>query len=406
MERANTRVLVVDDEEGIRDLFKVLLEEQGYLCHVASCGDEALEVMSKEPVELAVVDIMMPGMSGLSLYQHIKQVYPHVTVVFVTAVDDLSIAVNHVKDGARDYVVKPVTSERLCRVVEEVLAKRRVALEEARHRKLLEERASRQAEQLEARVRELSSLSRVYQAELSTNTAPEEDSSLERLQVLSDQRLQRSMLAIQETDRKRISEYLHGHVQSKLLALQHRLGHYQEVVVHDPDGAAVMLEDIRAELRSVQDKDIRQASHDLYPSVVKIGLVPALRSLTDRFRGVLDVELSVERDLQTEERRNWNLFPEEFKIGVYRIVEEALDNIIKHAGASTASFFGLLAMKDYAHALGGVCQIESIPGIETRIRATLPVPPAAYTSPGGAGALIPRSLARDEVAQLSMQETR
>ena len=72
----------------------------------------------------------------------------------------------------------------------------------------------------------------------------------------------------------------------------------------------------------------------------------------------------------------------------------------------TASFFGLLAMKDYAHALGGVCQIESIPGIETRIRATLPVPPAAYTSPGGAGALIPRSLARDEVAQLSMQETR
>ena len=198
MERANTRVLVVDDKEGIRDLFKVLLEEQGYLCHVASCGDEALEVMSKEPVELAVVDIMMPGMSGLSLYQHIKQVYPHVTVVFVTAVDYLSIAVNHVKDGAHDYVVKPVTSERLCRVVEEALAQRRVAPEEARHRKLLEERASRQAEQLEARVRELSSLSRVYQAELSTNTAPEEDSSLERLQVLSDQRLQRSMLAIQE----------------------------------------------------------------------------------------------------------------------------------------------------------------------------------------------------------------
>ena len=98
-----------------------------------------------------------------------------------------------------------------------------------------------------------------------------------------------------------------------------------------------MLEDIRAELRSVQDKDIRQASHDLYPSVVKIGLVPALRSLTDRFRGVLDVELSVERDLQTEERRNWNLFPEEFKVGAYRIVEEALDNIIKHAGASSAT---------------------------------------------------------------------
>ena len=138
---------------------------------------------------------------------------------------------------------------------------------------------------------------------------------------------------------------------------------------------------------SVQEQDIRKASHDLYPSIVKVGLVPSVRSLCERFRSVLPVELYIEPAIEAAEENNWRTFPEELKIGIYRMVEEAMDNVIKHARAEVASVelyremgghicldvaddgrgfetgksssvLGLLAMNDYAEALGGRCRIR------------------------------------------------
>ena len=145
-------------------------------------------------------------------------------------------------------------------------------------------------------------------------------------------------MPVRELVKKRISEYLHGHVQSKLLVLQYRLGQCQELVETDPRGAAIFLEEIKAGLRSVQEEDIRRASHDLYPSIVKLGLGlgPALRSLAERFRNAVPIELSVDDKI-------WSSWPEEFRVGVYRIVEEALDNVVKHASARTAQ--GLVTMQ-------------------------------------------------------------
>ena len=75
------------------------------------------------------------------------------------------------------------------------------------------------------------------------------------------------MLILHESLRKRISQYLHGQVRSKMLALQHRLGQCQELVYHDPEKASRMVEEIRAALQSIQEDDIRLASHELYPSI-------------------------------------------------------------------------------------------------------------------------------------------
>ena len=111
-------ILVVDDEPGIRDLLKDNLEEQGYVCHTAPDGDAALNVLAEQTVQLALVDIMMPGMTGLSLFERVRERYPDLAVIFVTAWDDLNIAVQNLKNGAYDYVVKPVTRKRLQQAVE------------------------------------------------------------------------------------------------------------------------------------------------------------------------------------------------------------------------------------------------------------------------------------------------
>ena len=124
MQEAKTHVLVIDDEPDIRELFSESLEEEGYVCFAAASGNEALQVLDAQGVDVAVVDIIMPGMSGLTLFEHIKDRHPYVAVIFVTAMDDVDIAVRNLKDGAYDYVLKPVTLRRLKEAVREVLDRR------------------------------------------------------------------------------------------------------------------------------------------------------------------------------------------------------------------------------------------------------------------------------------------
>ena len=170
----------------------------------------------------------------------------------------------------------------------------------------------------------------------------------------------------------------------------------------DPEGASDVLAEVRAELRVVQEDDIRRASHELYPYVVNRGLVFAVRSVVDRFAEAIPIEFYVSDELRRREEDDRNRFPEEFRVGVYRIVEEALGNVVKHAQARTArvelryqgdeliyldvvddglgfetgkavSAFGFLAMTDYAQGLRGECRIESSPGRGTIVHTTLPV---------------------------------
>ena len=200
-------VLIVDDEEGIRELMSDNLSELGYTCHTASCGDDALALLSKQEVQVALLDVMMPGMTGLSLFQHLQERFPNIAVVFVTAVDDLSLAVEHLKSGAYDYVVKPVTRRRLHQVVGDALARREAGLEQQRLRALIEEQADRNARDLEAKARELSTLNRVFQEELNRKYTGE-GSALESETESETTHGRRATLSLHEALKKRVSEYL------------------------------------------------------------------------------------------------------------------------------------------------------------------------------------------------------
>ena len=78
MRRSETKILVVDDEQQVRDLFCESLGEAGQTCFSAAGGKEALGILAKEDIDLVIIDIIMPGMSGLSLFEHIKDRHPDV----------------------------------------------------------------------------------------------------------------------------------------------------------------------------------------------------------------------------------------------------------------------------------------------------------------------------------------
>ena len=172
MDDRPAQILIVDDEEELRNLLKEHLEDHGYTCFTAPNGQVGLDVLAQEMVDLAVVDIMMPGMTGLSFFQRMKETHPDVAVIFVTAVDDLSLAVEHLKTGASDYLVKPVPLKRFKRAVQQALARRATQLAELHQRMTLEEQVVRQAEGLEARSREVGALNRLLQASLTEDPGP------------------------------------------------------------------------------------------------------------------------------------------------------------------------------------------------------------------------------------------
>ena len=158
----NHQILVVDDDRGLRDLHQENLEEAGFICYTASNGEAALEILAREAIDLAVIDIVIPGMSGLELFQRMKEQYPWVAVLFLSAVDQMDVAVSHVKGGAFDYLVKPVDKARLIGSVDEALEKQSEYLEMSGHQRHLEELLVHQSKALENKIREVRALNRMF----------------------------------------------------------------------------------------------------------------------------------------------------------------------------------------------------------------------------------------------------
>ena len=172
----NQQILIVDDESGLRDLHQENLEDAGFICFTAGNGPEALDILAVEVIDLAVIDIIMPGMSGLELFELMKERYPWVAVLFVTAVDQMDVAVSRVKGGASDYLVKPVSRLKLIGAVTEALEKKAEFLEASGHHQHLEELLVHQSKALANKVREVRALNRMF-SELRGGTPLPEDAS-------------------------------------------------------------------------------------------------------------------------------------------------------------------------------------------------------------------------------------
>src|SRR3972149_12241485 len=99
-------ILVVDDELSVLESFRMILKEN-YRILTATDGAKALETLRNECVNVVILDIMLPGMSGLEVLHKIKKAYKGVEVIMVTAVKALKTAIEAMKLGASDYIIKP-----------------------------------------------------------------------------------------------------------------------------------------------------------------------------------------------------------------------------------------------------------------------------------------------------------
>lgn len=101
------RLLVIDDEEEIRKLLSRFFTDRNYEVVAAASGEKGLEVIDTLPIDAVLLDISMPGMSGLEVLREIRSRKPELPVIMVTAESDRDVAASAVKDGAFDYLVKP-----------------------------------------------------------------------------------------------------------------------------------------------------------------------------------------------------------------------------------------------------------------------------------------------------------
>lgn len=106
-------VLIVDDDEGVCDFLAEQLAAEGYACKVASNAEEAVAKLNISSFDIVLLDIKLPGMSGIDLLKKSKKCYQKTTVIMISAVNNIDTAVEAMQLGASDYIVKPFTFDKL-----------------------------------------------------------------------------------------------------------------------------------------------------------------------------------------------------------------------------------------------------------------------------------------------------
>jgi len=143
------RILVVDDEEAIREIVCSMLTNAGHQTRQASSGLKALEILnSGAEFELILSDLMMAEMDGIGLLERVKESYPDLPVIMVTAVHDISVALAAIRNGAYDYLLKPFEREQMLAMVKRALEHRRLRLENRAYQSNLESLVAARTEQL------------------------------------------------------------------------------------------------------------------------------------------------------------------------------------------------------------------------------------------------------------------
>ena len=212
----------------------------------------------------------------------------------------------------------------------------------------------------------------------------------------------RRIVGAQESVRREIAGHLHGRVQARMLVLRTQLYRMMRRTPEAAPEAAEQLNAIIGQLDDLVQNDITALSRRLYPSILRRGMVPALQSLADQFEPSFAVRLEIGDEFARFEASDREAVSETVKLAAYRVAEDALTNVLKHAEASMARIqfdlvdgdtlrltveddgkgfevegsgrgLGIEAMQDYASAVGGSCTIWSAPGRGTTVTAQLPL---------------------------------
>jgi DNA-binding NtrC family response regulator len=134
------RILIVDDEEVLRDVLDTVLRREGFDVVLAASGEEALSVLDAEEVDLAILDVMLPGISGIDTLRAIRIANPDLPVIVITAFSSIDGAIEAMKHGAFHYIPKPFKNEEVILTVNKALEQRRLSSENERLKNELSEK--------------------------------------------------------------------------------------------------------------------------------------------------------------------------------------------------------------------------------------------------------------------------
>ena len=112
------KIMVVDDEQNIRDIISEFLSETGYTVSIAVDGIDALEKVQYEQFDLYIIDVYMPRMDGLELLIKLKELQPLAVVIVTTGFSSIDVAIKAIRNGAYHYLTKPIQADELLKVVE------------------------------------------------------------------------------------------------------------------------------------------------------------------------------------------------------------------------------------------------------------------------------------------------
>jgi putative nucleotidyltransferase with HDIG domain len=153
--RRPARILVVDDEAHVRSMIGATLERQGYDVQMAACGREAFETLERNAFDLVLTDIVMQDGNGIALLERIHAQQPNLPVVMVTAIHDISVAIDSMRRGAYDYLLKPFEREHLVNTVQRALEHRQALQESHNYQQNLEQVVRARTEMLRQAMEDL-----------------------------------------------------------------------------------------------------------------------------------------------------------------------------------------------------------------------------------------------------------
>lgn len=370
-------VLLVEDNLGDARLMFESMEEalpgQFKLNHVRRLS-ETLEYLWEKTCNVVLLDLGLPDSHGLETLVLVRAQAPDVPIVVLTGFQDEEMGEQALQSGAQDYLVKgQVDSKLLGRSMRYAIARKEAELA-------------------------------VIQGGLALARADELQRSRQRL------------IAFHEQVRRSVAKQLQDGVQKDLRVAVGRLRELLEAAPSARDTTLVVTEVIDS-LNLTSEQRVGALSQGLYPLTLGQGLgwtFQSFRSFGDHLAAAPEIEIEIDTELQRQERANPNLFPETVGLALYRIAEEALANVARHAKARKVVLrldpllqregwwrltvrddgegfevmdvqhgLGIATMYDYARAMDGQCVVQSTPGEGTEITAAVPLTRPDAARPNG-----------------------
>jgi len=155
MSNDGRRVLIVDDDRQVRDVLHEIFLSNGYKCQVATDGREGLDLFQTTRPPLTVTDVKMPVMDGLEFLKAVRGFDPDAAVIMLTGVGDVKIAIESLKVGADDFIIKPVNVDELLIAAERAVERRQLLIERREYQATLERRVQEATRDLALTLREL-----------------------------------------------------------------------------------------------------------------------------------------------------------------------------------------------------------------------------------------------------------